>query len=158
MLSVRSPPILAFSSRSKFRSSPIFSLALPFPPPLLVLFFGIGGRPLSPEPPSVLASAFCLFFRRRRRRLLPVPVVLVVCVVSVDATDSVSLSMRSPDRSMFRLLFPGLGRVTGTGPPGPPRRRGGDDDEPAVLVLGELVAVVVVEDFGLEAVSGEDIL
>lgn len=148
MLKVRSPPIFAFNSSSKSRFSPICNFA-GFLPPLPPLFDedGIGGIFPNPVPPSTFCSAFLLFRRRRRLRLLLVPVVLVV---SLLLTDSVSLSMRSPDMSRWSwLLALGFVVVIGMGPPGPPRRRGCE------VVLAE----EVVEGFALarEAVSGEDI-
>lgn len=99
MLKVRSPPIFAFSSSSRSRFSPICNLA-GFLPPFPPLFDedGIGGMVPKPAAPSTFCSAFLLFRRRRRLRLLLVPVVLVV---SLLRTDSVSLSMRSPDMSRW---------------------------------------------------------
>lgn len=133
MLSVRSPASFAFSSSSTSRFSPICSFAGFFPPPLAPPLEddGIGGKVPNPFPPAA-ASTFCsavllLFRLRRRRRLLLLAVVLLLLVLELLATDSVSLSIRSPDRSMCSGLlargFVVVVVVTGTGPPGPPRPR-----------------------------------
>lgn len=126
MLRVRSPPSFALSSSSTSRFSPICSFAgfllPPLPPDLDD--DGMGGMRPKPVPPfSTICSAFLLLFLRRlRRRLLPV----VLVPADELAIDSVSLSMRRPDRSRCSgLLARGFVVVVvmGTGPPGPPRRR-----------------------------------
>lgn len=126
MLNVRSPPSFAFNSSSTSRFSPICSFAGFFPPPLPPPLDddGIGGRVPNPFPAAAAVSTFCsavLLFRLRRRRRLLLAVVLLLELLAID---SVSLSMRSPDRSMCSgLLVRGFVVVTGTGPPGPPRPR-----------------------------------